>query len=336
MSSGVRIDAHTHFAPPRFLDFAEKAEGRPFPLTPLYKSKPALTESKRRIELLDHNGIDVNVLVPVPWIEAFHKVYTDPALATQAARLMNDELAAIVASQPTRFRGVAILPVIDPDAMVTELRRAISQLGFLGAYVAVGPTAKRLNHPDYEILYKTLVELDATLWLHPSRPPFVPDHPDDKLSQYYEWQLVGWPSGIQWQRSRPLRILLSFRPSRNARTRSALPSGDAEWRNPITGIAGCCARATPGHVAAAPPTSVMNSRRRISAPWLRTRHRNGSNEHFHRGCNRLRYCNMRCWPMSAMGQKRSSESRIAKSAMPPKAIQCSAQCNLLPVIQPVM
>src|SRR6185369_16495779 len=77
MSSGVRIDAHTHFAPPRFLDFAEKAEGRPFPLTPLYKSKPALTESKRRIELLDHNGIDVNVLVPVPWIEAFHKVYAD-------------------------------------------------------------------------------------------------------------------------------------------------------------------------------------------------------------------------------------------------------------------
>jgi hypothetical protein len=30
--------------------------------------------------------------------------------------------------------------------------------------------------------------------------------------------------------------------------------------HPITGIAGCCARATSGHVAA-PPSSVMNSRR---------------------------------------------------------------------------
>jgi hypothetical protein len=28
-----------------------------------------------------------------------------------------------------------------------------------------------------------------------------------------------------------------------------------------TGIAGCCARAASGHVAAAPPMSVMNSRR---------------------------------------------------------------------------
>jgi hypothetical protein len=30
---------------------------------------------------------------------------------------------------------------------------------------------------------------------------------------------------------------------------------------PITGIAGCCARAASGHATAAPPSSVMNSRR---------------------------------------------------------------------------
>jgi hypothetical protein len=36
--------------------------------------------------------------------------------------------------------------------------------------------------------------------------------------------------------------------------------GDAKPKYPITGIAGCCARAASGHVAA-PPTSVMNSRR---------------------------------------------------------------------------
>jgi len=37
------------------------------------------------------------------------------------------------------------------------------------------------------------------------------------------------------------------------------------WKlgNPITGIAGCCARATTGH-AAALPSPTMNSRRRIS------------------------------------------------------------------------
>ena len=190
---GPRIDAHTHFAPPRFLEFAENAEGHAFPLTPLYKSKPSLTDIQARIDVLDHNGIDINVLVPVPWIEAFRKVYADPSLASQAARIMNDELAAVIARHPGRFRGVAILPVADPEAMVTELHRAVTQLGFVGAYVAVGPTAKRLDHPDYEHLYKALVDLDATLWLHPSRPPIIPEYPDEKLSQYYEWLVVGWP-----------------------------------------------------------------------------------------------------------------------------------------------
>ena len=34
---------------------------------------------------------------------------------------------------------------------------------------------------------------------------------------------------------------------------------EAPLRYPITGIARCCARATSGHAAAAPPSSVMNS-----------------------------------------------------------------------------
>src|SRR5262249_34339912 len=52
----------------------------------------------------------------------------------------------------------------------------------------------------------------------------------------------------------------SFKPWRNARKRSALPSGDAECRNPITGIAGCWACAVSGH-AAAPLSAASNSRR---------------------------------------------------------------------------
>jgi hypothetical protein len=41
--------------------------------------------------------------------------------------------------------------------------------------------------------------------------------------------------------------------------------GDALLRNPITGIAVCCARAVNGDAAAAPPSSVMNARRAMQA-----------------------------------------------------------------------
>jgi predicted TIM-barrel fold metal-dependent hydrolase len=191
--SDGRIDVHTHFAPTKFLDFAEKQEGKPFMLSGLYKSKPTLTDVKRRIALLDHNEVDIHVLVPLPWLEGFPRISSDRTLAAEAARVMNDELAAVVATAPKRFRGVAVLPAVDPDAMVAELHRAIGQLGFVGAYVPVGPTVKRMDHPDYEPLFKNLVDLDATLWLHPSRPPSIPDYVDETFSQYQEWQTIGWP-----------------------------------------------------------------------------------------------------------------------------------------------
>jgi hypothetical protein len=46
------------------------------------------------------------------------------------------------------------------------------------------------------------------------------------------------------------------------------PSGDVPFRDPITGIADCCARAASGHAAAAPPSVNMNSRRRM---WIAMR-----------------------------------------------------------------
>ena len=46
---------------------------------------------------------------------------------------------------------------------------------------------------------------------------------------------------------------------------------------------GCCAGAASGHATAAPPKSVMNSRRLMSVPKLRRRYLSGSIEYFDRG-----------------------------------------------------
>ena len=51
-------------------------------------------------------------------------------------------------------------------------------------------------------------------------------------------------------------------------TKARAAAGGPPLRKPITGIAGCCARAASGH-AAAPPSSVMNSRRFTRSPRRR-------------------------------------------------------------------
>jgi hypothetical protein len=60
---------------------------------------------------------------------------------------------------------------------------------------------------------------------------------------------------------RPSTYPVSLKPLRNASSRLTLISAEVPPRNPITGIAVCCARAASGHAAAAPPSKVMNSRR---------------------------------------------------------------------------
>jgi len=47
-------------------------------------------------------------------------------------------------------------------------------------------------------------------------------------------------------------------------------SGHQALRKPITGIASCCARAASGYAIAAPPRSVMKSRRLMQPPRVRT------------------------------------------------------------------
>src|SRR5262245_51626673 len=77
---------------------------------------------------------------------------------------------------------------------------------------------------------------------------------------------------------------------------SLKPSGDRAPRNPSTGIV-CCARAASGHAAAAPPRSVMNSRRFTMAPVLRPK---DSTLRYDR---RLLHCGISSESMSAMGGK---------------------------------
>jgi predicted TIM-barrel fold metal-dependent hydrolase len=189
----MRVDAYTHFSSSKFFEFTEQQRaGNPL-LASVYSHLPTLLDPTERLKLLDRNEIDMHVLVPVPWLEAFPVIANDSKLAPQAARLMNDELAAFMSTQPKRFRGVALLPTVDQDAMLGELHRAVKELGFIGAYLPVGPTAKRMDHSDFEPLYKAIVDLDVALWLHPSRPP-MPEYVDEKASRYFEWQIEGWLS----------------------------------------------------------------------------------------------------------------------------------------------
>jgi 2,3-dihydroxybenzoate decarboxylase len=121
-----------------------------------------------RLADMDANGVDVQVLsLSTPGLE----VVEDPAEAVSAARRVNDYLAKAIAENPTRFAGFATLPLQDPKAAVTELRRAVEELGFKGALHNDHVLGHYLDEPQFRPVWAELERLGVPLYIHPAAVP---------------------------------------------------------------------------------------------------------------------------------------------------------------------
>jgi aminocarboxymuconate-semialdehyde decarboxylase len=128
-----------------------------------YRTSPFM-DVDRRLALNDRLGIDLQVLSPNP-LTYFHHIEAE--IAANFCRWHNDELAKVVAGHPDRFKGFAQLPMQDLDAAVTELRRAVGDLGLLAPYIGTdfGVT---FDDERLDPLWATACELDVPVFVHPA------------------------------------------------------------------------------------------------------------------------------------------------------------------------
>ncbi len=124
-----------------------------------------------RLPEMDEAGIDVQVLsLTVPGLQ----VDIEPELACSNARFVNEYTAQVVAKNPDRFQGFAVLPLQDPAAAAAELERAVHELGLCGALVndcIYGPGGRYLDAPEYDEVWSALESLQVPIYLHPGAPP---------------------------------------------------------------------------------------------------------------------------------------------------------------------
>lgn len=133
-----------------------------------------------RLTAMDRLGIDLQVLSPNPLTFLPH---IDAALAEGFCRRHNDELAGLVARAPGRLGGFAQLPMQDPERAVRELRRAVTELGLLGAYVG-SDLGRTLDDPAFDVVYATCVELDVPLFIHPAPDGIDSPRRDERLARF--------------------------------------------------------------------------------------------------------------------------------------------------------
>lgn len=113
-----------------------------------------------RLADMDGGNLTVQVMSHLPGL-ANNKV--------DGCRAANDEMAAAIKANPSRFRGFAALPMAFPDAAAAELERAVTQLGFVGAMI--DDHLEDMTQYDGERFWPVFAmaeRLDVPIYIHPA------------------------------------------------------------------------------------------------------------------------------------------------------------------------
>ncbi len=138
-----------------------------------YKARAGGWDPAARLQDLDAEGIDVAVLFPS--VGLYVSDVTDARLMAALCRAYNNWLADYCRHAPDRLIGVALLPLLDVDAAIRELTRAVEQLGFRGAFFRPNPYAGRPIHdPAYEPFWACAESLDVPVTVHEGISDWMP------------------------------------------------------------------------------------------------------------------------------------------------------------------
>jgi uncharacterized protein len=118
----------------------------------------------------------------------------------------NDEVAKIVGTHPDRFSGVAAVDLRYPMAAVAELRRAVTDLGFVALRIVPWLWNLPPNDRRYYPVYVACVELGVPFCtqightgpLCPSEPGRPIPYLDDVLLEFPDLVVVGGHVGYPW------------------------------------------------------------------------------------------------------------------------------------------
>jgi aminocarboxymuconate-semialdehyde decarboxylase len=172
------IDSHSHYLPLKLINEARK--GNAFDGITVIQSgdkemvchqqgaRYALAKEfydiDAKLAKMDALGIDISILSTAPTLFEY---WSGAKEANRFCQSMNDCLADYAASSHKRIFGVAQVPLQDQQLAVLELRRAVRDLGFLGAQIGTAIEGVPLDDDRYEPFFSEACDLNIPLFLHP-------------------------------------------------------------------------------------------------------------------------------------------------------------------------
>jgi aminocarboxymuconate-semialdehyde decarboxylase len=145
-----------------------------------------LTRIETRIAAMDAMRIDLQAVSVVP---TQYYYWAGRELAEKIVAAANERIAAICATHRERFVGLGTVALQHPELTVTQLERAIRELGLKGVIVSTAVNGAELADPRHEPFWSKAEELCAIVFIHPMGCSL-----GARLTPFYFSNLIGNPA----------------------------------------------------------------------------------------------------------------------------------------------
>ncbi len=196
----MNIDVHWHYVPDAYIETIRREDagltervvlddagkewiaigGALYPLVPeLHSPDAQVAEMTRR-------AVDLAAVSPSPTLLQYH---LDAERGLALHRMVNDEIADLVAAYPARYVGLAAVPLQDTALAIQEMERAMQVKRMRGVEISTHVGGRNLDDASLRPFFRAAADLGAFVFVHPLAV-LAPE----RLSRHYLTNLLGNPT----------------------------------------------------------------------------------------------------------------------------------------------